>query len=143
MYNEHSVCEREIEELKEEVEYYKTLFHNEYEARQRNIDELHSRRIKELFEMAEFMSNETNTVLRDLMDSYLKRLDNLRKEKEEATNEEDKGVVEVLIRQCKKMTAELFQTMKRLNVLDGEEVEIGAIKKREYVIKKAPRISQT
>lgn len=135
MYNEHSVCEREIEELKEEVEYYKTLFHNEYEARQRTIDEMDSRRIKELFEMAELMSNETNTALRDLMDGYLKRLDDLRKEKEEATKK-DKGVVEVLIRQCKKMTAELFQTMKRLNVLDDEEVEIGAIKKREYVIKK-------
>ncbi|WP_353856748.1 nucleoside 2-deoxyribosyltransferase [Bacillus sp. Bos-x628] len=40
MYNEHSVCEREIEDLKEEVEYYKMLHHNEYEARQRLMEEV-------------------------------------------------------------------------------------------------------
>lgn len=52
MWNEHSVCEREIEDLKEEVEYYRKLHQNEYEARQKAIDELHTRRLKELFEMA-------------------------------------------------------------------------------------------
>lgn len=45
MWNEHSVCEREIEELKEEVEYYKKLHQNEYEARQRLIKELQDKNI--------------------------------------------------------------------------------------------------
>jgi len=40
MYNEHSVCEREISDLKEDVEYYKTLHQNEYEARQRLCEEV-------------------------------------------------------------------------------------------------------
>lgn len=39
MYNEHSVCEREIEDLKKQVEYYKMLHQNEYEARQRLAEE--------------------------------------------------------------------------------------------------------
>lgn len=39
MWNEHSVCEREIEDLKEQVEYYKKLHQNEYGARQRLIEE--------------------------------------------------------------------------------------------------------
>lgn len=55
MWNEHSVCERKIEDLKEEVEYYKSLFYNECEARHRAIDELHTRRVKELFELADIL----------------------------------------------------------------------------------------
>ncbi|MBL4951081.1 hypothetical protein JK635_02350 [Neobacillus sp. YIM B02564] len=37
----------------EEVEYWKQLFYNECEARHTSIEQLHDRRIRELFEMGE------------------------------------------------------------------------------------------
>lgn len=124
MYNEHSVCEREINDLNEEVRYYKMLFYKEG-----------NRRIRELFELAEMMDDETSNALRDLMNMYSDRLDRLNKVENETLTQYDKNICEALQRQCRIMIAELFQTMKQLHVLDDEEKEIGGIKKRECLNK--------
>jgi hypothetical protein len=71
--------------------------------------------------------------LRRLMDLYCDRGLRLEKERKEAKRYEDyDGVdtVDVLQRQCRKMIAELFQTMKRLGLLDEEEIAFGGIKKK-------------
>lgn len=70
--------------------------------------------------------------LRKLMDKYTNRLLSLEDERQEAKESEDhlsEVTVEVLQRQCRKMIAELFKTMKNLNILDEEEVKYGGINK--------------
>lgn len=74
--------------------------------------------------------NNTENELRGLMNLYLKRLAKLDEEKQECLDDEEEMTLEVLQIQCRVMIAELFQTMKRLNVLDEEEIEFGAIKKK-------------
>ena len=69
--------------------------------------------------------------LRKLMNKYDDRYDKLERERQEAKREEsveDELTIEAMQRQCRIMIAELFQTMKALNVLDDEEVEYGGIK---------------
>lgn len=69
--------------------------------------------------------------LRALMDSYIRRQEKIDKEIEEAKEDGDVEAEltgEALQRQMKHVIAELFQTMKRLGVLDDEEIEFGAVK---------------
>lgn len=69
--------------------------------------------------------------LRDLMDLYDERYNELERSRQEAKKEGDlehKSTVELMQRQCRIMIAELFTTMKNLNVLDEEEISFGAIK---------------
>lgn len=71
--------------------------------------------------------------LRSLMDKYdeqYQELERSRKEAKRDDNVEDEMTIEVLQRQCRVMRAELFQTMKNLNVLDEEEVLYGGIKRK-------------
>jgi hypothetical protein len=74
--------------------------------------------------------NNTERELRNLMDLYWNRYLKLCQEKKECLDDEEEMTIEVLQRQCRIMTAELFQTMKRMNILDEEEIELGAIKNK-------------
>lgn len=72
--------------------------------------------------------------LRSLMDKYDERYLKLENERQEAKirNMIDNELnIEALQRQCRIMTAELFATMKNLNILDEEEVKYGGINKFE------------
>lgn len=69
--------------------------------------------------------------LRNLMDSYIKRQERLYKEIEEAKQNGDVDaelIGEALYKQMRHVIAELFQTMKRIGILDDEEVEFGTVK---------------
>lgn len=69
--------------------------------------------------------------LRDLMELYDKRYNELESERKEAKEDENWDAVdtiEVMQRQHRIMTAQLFKTMKNLGVLDEEEIEYGGIK---------------
>ena len=69
--------------------------------------------------------------LRNLMDLYIKRKDKLYKEIEEAKRDGDVDgelTGKVLYKQMRIVIAELFQTMKKIGVLDDEEIEFGDIK---------------
>lgn len=77
--------------------------------------------------------NLVETELRNLMEKFAERQEKLKKELKEAKEVQDIQAVEALILQNKKASAELFDTMERLNILDEEEEEKlwGAIKRRE------------
>jgi hypothetical protein len=72
----------------------------------------------------------TGVELRNLLDLYWDRYLKLCKEKKECLDDEEKITIEVLQRQCRMMMAELLHTMKRLNVLDEEEIDMGAVKNK-------------
>ena len=70
--------------------------------------------------------------LRKLMNSYLEKYQDLEKEMGKAKRKDDYDAeerIELLQRQSRKMTAELFKTMKSLNVLTEEELKYGGINK--------------
>lgn len=65
------------------------------------------------------------------MDSYIKHQEKLHKEIEEAKRDGDVDgelTGEALYKQMRHVIAELFQTMKRIGILDDEEVEFGSVK---------------
>lgn len=69
--------------------------------------------------------------LRSLMDSYIKRQEKLHKEIEEAKRDGDVDAEmtgEALYRQMRHVIAELFQTMKKIGILDDEEIKFGCVK---------------
>lgn len=71
--------------------------------------------------------------LRDLMELYDVRYMKLevdRREAKEAGQLEQKIIIECLQRQCRIMRAELFKAMKKLGVLDEEEVKYGGVKNK-------------
>jgi len=73
----------------------------------------------------------TEYELRSLMDLYIERQEKLRKEIEEAKRDGDVDAEltgEALYKQMRHVIAELFQTMKRIGILDDEEVEFGNVK---------------
>lgn len=75
--------------------------------------------------------NQVERELRDLMDTYHQYQEQLNKEYLDAKKHDDwDGIdtIAVLQRQARIMVAELFKTMKRLGVLDEEEVLYGGIK---------------
>ena len=74
----------------------------------------------------------TDNELRKLMESYTKRLKQLREEEKEAkeTGDVDAELAgELLQTQCRKMIAELFGTMENIGILSPEEIKLGAILK--------------
>lgn len=76
--------------------------------------------------------NQIEYELRSLMDKYNNRYLKLEEERQEAKDWDDTDgemAIEVLQRQCRIMTAELFKTMKNLGVLDEEEIKYGGINK--------------
>lgn len=71
--------------------------------------------------------------LRDLMHLYDERCMKIELDRLEAKESEDfesEIINECLQRQCRIMRAELFKTMKKLGVLDEEEVLYGGIKNK-------------
>lgn len=75
--------------------------------------------------------NKVERELRDLMDLYDKRYNELESDRKEAKEDEDfegLGTIECLQRQCRVMRAELFKSMKSIGILDEEEVAFGGIK---------------
>lgn len=69
--------------------------------------------------------------LRNLMNTYIKRQKKLQKEIEEAKQDGDvnsKWTCESLYRQMQYVIAELFQTMKRIGILDDDEIAFGCVK---------------
>ena len=69
--------------------------------------------------------------LRNLMNTYIKRQEKLKNEIEEAKRDGDVDgelTGEVLYRQMRHVIAELFQTMKKIGILDDEEIKFGCVK---------------
>jgi hypothetical protein len=70
--------------------------------------------------------------LRRLMDGYILRQQKLGREIEEAKQDKDVDgelTGKALYTQMRHVIAELFSTMKNINVLDEEEIESGSVKK--------------
>jgi len=69
--------------------------------------------------------------LRNLMNTYIKRQEKLKNEIEEAKRDGDVDgelTGEVLYRQMRHVIAELFQVMKRIGILDDDEIAFGCVK---------------
>src|SRR5690606_35417908 len=68
---------------------------------------------------------------RNLMNSYINRQEKIYKEIEEAKRDGDVDAEltgEALYKQMRHVIAELFQTMKRIGILDDEEIKFGCVK---------------
>lgn len=69
--------------------------------------------------------------LRNLMNTYIKRQEKLQNEIEEAKRDGDVNselTGEALYRQMRHVIAELFQVMKRIGILDDDEIAFGCVK---------------
>ncbi len=75
--------------------------------------------------------NNDSQLFRDLMDKYQNKLYKLKKEYEEAKDDQDTDAIlagEVLIKNMHAVIFDLFATMKRAKMLTKEEEEFGALK---------------
>lgn len=72
---------------------------------------------------------------REMMEKLLLKLYKLKKEYEEAKEDKDMEAItagEVLISNTREVISMLFSTMKKAGMLTKEEIEFGALKKRDH-----------
>lgn len=125
--------------------YQRMIEMYQFEVRQREKEQDELLRLKRLLEKRDIQlkyhtertsdyakeSIRVERELRSLMDSYIKRQEKLHKEIEEAKRDGDVDgelTGEALYKQMRHVIAELFQTMKKIGILDDEEVEFGNVK---------------
>lgn len=125
--------EKELQEIRREIEQLKGRNKELFQALERMIEiyqfEVRQREKEgdKLLRMIWFEHE-----FRNLMNSYINRQEKIYKEIEEAKRDGDVDAEltgEALYKQMRHVIAELFQTMKRVGILDEEEVEFGSVKK--------------